>query len=185
MKIQITSKNYTVSEKLKEILTKKVSKLDRYFGDSATTKIVCRKDNKDAYTLELTISDKGMLFRSEVTSDNMYQNIDIALPKVERQVVKYSGKLKDKLHFDAFKDNDWLFFEDEDENEALPSVKANIGKRKAFEISPLTEEDAQMQLDNSGHDFFVFLSKETGKVTIIYKRKSGNYGIIEPLYEIE
>ncbi len=183
MKIQITSKNYTVSQKLKGIIEKKVEKLDRYFGADATAKVVCRKD-KDLYTLELTISDKGVLFRSEVTTDNMYQNIDIALPKVERQIIKYSGKLKDKLHKDAFKDKDWLFFEDDDEAFLPVPTKANIGRYKSFEIAPLTVEDAQMELENSGHDFFIFVSKETGKITIIYKRRAGDYGIIEPIYDM-
>ena len=180
MNIQIASKNYVVSDKLKGIIERKVEKLNRYFGDTATVKVLCKKQ-KDYYTLELTIADKGMLFRSEVTSDNMYQNIDMALPKVERQIIKYSGKLKDKLHKDAFKDNDWLFFEEE-AKELLKETPASISRIKAFEIAPLTVDDAQMELDNSGHDFFVFISKESGKVSIIYKRKAGDYGLIEPIY---
>ena len=113
MKIQISSKNYVVSSKLKDILTKKIEKLDRYFSDNAEAKVYCKKEN-DLSKLELTIKDKGLMFRSEVTSDNMFQNIDLALPKIEKQIIKYSSKLKDKIKKEALKDKDWLYFEEDD-----------------------------------------------------------------------
>ena len=180
MKIQISSKNYVVSNKLKDILTKKIEKLDRYFGDNAETKVYCKKEN-DLSKLELTIKDKGLMFRSEVTSDNMFQNIDLALPKIEKQIIKYSSKLKDKIKKEVLRDRDWLYFE-EDDSEFIPQTKNAVNKHKSFDIVPLSIEDAQMYLENSDHSFYVYLNEETGKVNIIYKRTFRGYGIIEPKY---
>lgn len=171
------SKNYQISEKLDGIIREKVSKLDRYFEDSATAKIVCSKI-KETYKLELTITDKGLLFRSEVSSDNMYQNIDLALPKVERQVVKYSSKLKDKLHKSSSIKG--MMFNDEFE---FKPEECKVSKSKNFVINPLTETEAIMELENSDHSFYVYLNPKTGKVNVIYKRFEGDYGIIDPDYE--
>ena len=177
MKIEISSRNYKVSDKLDKIIREKVEKLDRYFGDTANAKVVCSKI-KDTYKLELTIKDKGLLFRSEVSSDNMYQNIDLALPKVERQIVKYSTKLKDKLRKGApLKE---LLFND-DEFEFKPE-ECKVSKSKNFTIKPLSVNEAIMELENSDHNFYVFINPENGKVNILYKRYEGDYGLLDPEY---
>ncbi len=176
MKIQFMSKNYTISDKLERIITEKVSKLDRYFEDSASAKVVCSRVNKDTFKLELTIKDKGLLFRSEVISDNMYQNIDLALPKVERQIVKYSKKIQDKLRKNV--DLSELMFNEMLEDDFKPD-ESMVSKVKKFDIYPLTTTEAIMELENSDHAFYVYVN-EKGKVNIIYKRSSGDYGIIDP-----
>lgn len=178
MQIQIMAKNYTVSEKLSNIISDKVSRLDRYFEDTATAKVVCSRIGKDNFKLELTIKDKGLLFRSEVMSDNMYQNIDLALPKVERQIVKYSTKIKDKLRKNA-KLNE-LMFNDDFDYEINPD-ECKVSKTKNFNIYPLTVNEAIMELENSDHSFYVYINPENGKVNIIYKRTEGDYGIIDPI----
>ncbi len=179
MNIQISAKNYVVSNKLRDIIEKKVERLERYFSDDADVRIFCKKE-KDLCKLELTIKDGGLLFRSEVASDSMYQNIDMALPKVEKQIIKYSSKLKDKFHKQSAIDaRDWLYFEEE---EPLPPIPQGVNKFKSFDIVPLSVEDAQMYLENSDHAFYIYLNNETGKVNIMYKRTMGGYGIIEPIY---
>lgn len=179
MNIQISAKNYVVSNKLKDIIEKKVERLERYFSDDADVRVFCKKE-KDLCKLELTIKDGGLLFRSEVASDSMYQNIDMALPKVEKQIIKYSSKLKDKFHKQSAIDaRDWLYFEEE---EPLPPIPQGVNKFKSFDIVPLSVEDAQMYLENSDHAFYIYLNNETGKVNIMYKRTMGGYGIIEPIY---
>lgn len=180
MKIQITSKNYVVSNKLKDIIEKKIERMERFFSDDADVRVFCKKEN-NVCTLELTIKDKGMLFRSEVKSDNMYQNIDIVLPKVEKQIIKYSSKLRDKLQKQALADRDWLFH-DEGEIEEVEPKKAAVSKVKKFDIVPLAVEDAQMFLENSDHEFYVYINPETLKVNIIYRRGAGDFGVIEPNY---
>lgn len=180
MNIQISSKNYVVSNKLKDIIEKKVERLDRYFSDNAEARIFCRKE-KDLCKLEITIKDGGLMFRSEVFGDSMYQNIDMALPKVEKQIIKYSSKLKDKFYKQSAIDaKDWLYFEEEEES--LPSIPQGVNKIKKFDIVPLSLEDAQMYLENSDHAFYIYLNEETGKVNILYKRTMGGFGVIEPIY---
>lgn len=175
MKIEILGRNYSVSERLNRILTNKIEKLDRYFVTSPDVKVVCRKQN-DIATLEITITSKGMLFRSEVSSDNMFENIDLALPKVEKQIIKYMDKKKE-----VFKDRKQ--FEELEFVDDMPVfTKKEVIKTKTFEIDPLSSEDACMMLEASGHDFYVYLDSETGKVNVVYKRKDGQYGIIKPIY---
>lgn len=180
MKVQITSKNYVVSNKLKDIIEKKIEKMDRFFSDDADVRVFCKKEN-GVCQLELTIKDKGMLFRSEVKSDNMYQNIDMVLPKVEKQIIKYSSKLRDKMQKRAILEKDWLFH-DENEVEEVAPKKLAVSKIKKFDIVPLDVEDAQMFLENSDHEFYIYLNPETGKVNIIYRRGAGDFGVIEPNY---
>ena len=177
MQIQFMAKNYTISRKLESIIKEKVGKLDRYFADTASAKVVCSRIGKDNFKLELTIKDKGLLFRSEVIIDNMYQNIDLALPKVERQIVKYSTKLKDKLRQNA-KLNELLFNDDFDYE--INPEECKVSKIKNFNIYPLTVNEAIMELENSDHAFYVYLNADNGKVNVIYKRTEGDYGIIDP-----
>ena len=177
MKITYTAKNYNVSEKFKEILEKKLNKLEKYFDDDVTVKVNCieqAKQNK----LEVTINSKGMFFRSEVSSDNMYNNIDLALPKLEKQIVKQGSKFKTKLKKDAFQTNELMFMEAVEETKSNPKLV----KTKKFELDPLTVEDAEAYMEALDHNFYVFLNAETGNVNIIYKRNDKNYGLIEVTY---
>ena len=176
MKIEFIEKNYDIGNRLKDIITKKIEKLDRYFGDNAVARVVCSLQNK-TYKLELTVTNKGLLYRSEVTGENMYENIDFALPKIERQIVKQSQKRKDLFKANAFEIPSFLFLEDEPKEE-----KKEIYKTKKFELDPITVEDAEMNLEAVDHDFYVFLNAETGKVNVLYRRKDGKLGLIECNY---
>ncbi len=170
MKIEIVEKNYDVGVKLRNLIEKKVGKLAKYFGDNANCKVVCKKDNKQ-YKIEINISTKNAFFRSEVIGDNMYSNLDIALPKLEKQVVKFNEKRKDNFIPNI---NDLLFIDE------IPEDKdSKIVKRKSFALDPITEEDAIYMLEAADHDFYIFLNAETGKVNVIYRRKDGAYGLIE------
>lgn len=171
MKIEIVGKNYNVGTRLKNLIEKKVDKLSRYFGKEANCKVVCKGDNK-RFKLEINITSKNAFFRSEVMGDNMFSNLDLALPKLERQIVKFKGKKRDEFISQDIKD--FLFLE-----EAPEENKSEITKRKSFELEPITEEDAIIMLEAADHDFYVFLNAETGKTNIIYRRKDGEYGLIE------
>lgn len=173
MQIEILSKNYNVSEKLKTIITKKVEKLDRYFSDVARTQVYCKFEN-GLYKMEISIRDKNTFFRSEVASDNMYVNIDTALSKIERQVYKNKDKLKDKFKDTSFESSEFEFLADE------PKVdESKVSRVKKFELDPTTVEDAISNLELTDHDFYVFLNAETGKVNVVYRRHDNNYGHIE------
>lgn len=175
MEIEINSKNYAVSDKLREIITKKVEKLDKYFNDDAVVKVLCKKEgiyNK----LEVTVRSRGLFYRAEVTGENMYENIDQALPKVERQIVKYGDKFFTRLKKDSL-NKDYVFFDE------LPEMKKlEVVKKKTFELEPISVEDAKVFLDTIDNNFYVFLNRETNNVCILYKRNDGNLGLIETIY---
>ena len=173
MKIEISAKNYVVSDKLKDIIVKKIQKLDRYFYDDAKANVLCKFEN-GKYKMEIMIKGKKTLFRSEVSSDNMYENIDTALPKVERQIYKNRDRLKDRIKGNSFAEKDFLFLAD------TPKVeKSKVAKNKRFELDPITIEEATMNLESTDHDFYVFLNSKTGMVNVVYKRKAGDFGQIE------
>ena len=175
MKIEINSNNYNVSDKLKDIIERKVGKLDKYFNDDAVAKVKCKMEGNTA-KLELSVRSKGLFYRSEVSSDNMYDNVDLALPKVERQIVKYGDKFIARLKKDSL-NKDYLFFDE------LPVFKkADVVKKKTFELEPISVEDAKVFLENIDNNFYVFMNRETGRVNVLYRRNDGNFGLIEAIY---
>ena len=176
MKIEFIERNYDIGNRLKELLTKKINKLDRYFGDDATARVVCKLENK-TYKLELTITNKGLLYRSEVTGENMYENIDLALPKIERQIIKQADKRKDKFKTGAFDIPEFLFLDEKPEEK-----KSEIYKKKTFDLIPITVEDAKEFMEALDHKFYVFLNAETGLVNVLYTRGDGQLGLIECNY---
>ena len=176
MKIEINSKNYNVSEKLKDIIEKKVGKLEKYFNDDAVAKVMCKQEGNTA-KLELSVRSKGLFYRAEVSSDNMYDNIDLALPKVERQIIKYGDKFFTRLKKDSLSSQNFLFFDE------MPVFKKpELVKKKSFELEPISVEEAEMFLDTIDNNFYIFLDRESGNVNVLYRRNDGDLGLIECIY---
>ena len=176
MQLEILSKNYNVSEKLKDIITKKIDKLDRYFNNDAKAQVYCKYEN-GLYKMEITIKDKYTFFRSEVASDNMYVNIDTALSKIERQVYKNKDKLKEKFKKTSFDLPELEFLADEPK-----IVKSKVSRKKKFELEPTDIDDAIDSLEMTDHDIYIYLNAETGKVKELYRRRDNDYGHIELEY---
>lgn len=178
MKIEILERGgYKVSQRLDRILREKLERLSKYFDSEANVKVVCLKDAK-LEKLEITITSKGLMYRSEVTSDNMYDNIDYALPKLEKQIVRNNEKRKDKKAKGSKQENFLPFEFLEEEPEELPSIY----KKKTFDLDPMLIDDARFAIERLGHDFFVFLNAETGKINILYRRRDGRFGLIDLNY---
>lgn len=175
MQIKFIEKNYKIAKRFKDVMTEKLEKLDRYFGDDASVRVVCSEQN-NTHKLEVTITNKGLLYRSEVSGDNMYDNIDLALPKLEKQIVRNKEKLHDSKR-KAGKNIGFEFLTEEPELE-LPE----IFKRKTFDLEPTTLDDARDAIERLGHAFYVFLNAESGKVNVLYKRNDGKFGLIEVNY---
>lgn len=171
MKIDIVEKNYDVGTRLEGLIEKKVGKLDKYFDKNTSCKVVCKKEG-NLFKLEISIAAKNAFFRSEVADENMYNNLDIALPKLEKQILKFKGKKKD-FKFPTLPE-ELLFLEE------IPEEKpSKISKRKSFSLTPVSEDEAVFMLEAVDHDFYVFLNTETGKINILYRRQNGEYGLIE------
>ncbi len=172
MKLEITSKNYRVSDRLEQILTAKLKKLDKYFPDAETPCKVLLTDLGRQCKMEISINHKGTYIRSEVVGDTMYYNIDSCLPKLERQLVKHREKIS-KSH-KLPEPSEFEFVSDVD----LEPVK--IAKTKRFEVSRMTALEAADNMDMLGHDFYLFVNEETGNVEAVYRRKDGSIGLLQP-----
>ena len=169
MKIDFLCRNYEASDKLKDVITKKVDRLDKFFEDDTKVKIVLKEAN-NVQTMELTIAVSGGVLRAEVSGKNMYELIDQALPKLEKQIIKHHSKMKDK----KFKVKDFV-----GETEKTVEPEKQVVRSKAFELTPMTVEDAIEEMELVGHEFYVFLNLATGNVSVLYTRRDGNYGLIE------
>ncbi|MBO7368685.1 MAG: ribosome-associated translation inhibitor RaiA [Clostridia bacterium] len=172
MKIEIVTKNYRVSDELNEVLSKKISKLDKYFEDDAKCRVYLKKVKRDA-KMEISLLHKGLDIRAEGKGENFYDIIDLVLPKLERQIYKHRSKLEDKLKKSAFS-GDKLFALAEDDEFALV-------KTKQFEVTPCTIDEAIEQFELSGYGFFVFYDIEADKTKVLYLREDGNVGLIDPI----
>lgn len=172
MKIEITQRNYVAKDKLKELIEKKLSRFDKYLEEGSSAKVVLSKAGKsERYKMEITVKGKGVLVRSEVETDNMYANLDTCLAKLERQIVRISGKAKTAVKADPAS---LLFFDEVPEDS-----KAQIVKRKSFELDELTEAEAMEQLELLDNDFYIYKDRATKNVCVVYKRIDGDYGLIE------
>lgn len=173
MKIIIIGKNIDVTEGLKAAVQDKIGKLDKYFSPDTTAKVTLSVE-KERQKIEVTIPVKGNIIRSEQFSDDMYVSIDLVQEIIERQLKKYKNKLVDKQQnmasfSRAFVEKNY------DEEEEIKIVRT-----KQFDIKPMYPEDACVQMELLGHDFYVFCNAETDQVNVVYKRKGNTYGLIEP-----
>ena len=171
MRISITGKNLEISSYMREVAEKKLAKLDRYFPQDTEAQVTLSVE-KSRHIVEVTIPHGGRLIRAEEISTDMYASLDNVLDKLEKQIFHYRTRLEKSLRQDAFDD---LHFDEEDEDEA-----PRIVRYKQFSFKPMSEEEAMLQLDLLGHAFYVFENADTGDVNVLYKRKDGNFGLIEP-----
>lgn len=173
MKITFVEKKYAIGNRFKDVISEKLEKLQKYFGEDASARVVCSKQN-NIEKLEVNVTNKGLLYRAEVSSDNMYDNIDLALPKIEKQIVRNREKTTQSKRV-AKPTFEFL--------EEMPEVKLpEVYKRKVFDLEPTLLEDAKDAIERLGHSFYVFLNAETGKVNVLYRRNDQKYGLIEVNY---
>lgn len=181
MRIEIVSKNFKPNDNFKELIHKKISKFDKYFKKEPTAKVLLSILGTNKFVMELTLIADNMRVRSEVTSNNMFDNIDVILPKIERQIAKYRTKFENRLKKEAFeksiyKSNENLF------TDAESTKFGKLVRRKNFEIEKSSVESAIEEMELLEHNFFVFLNSETEKVCVVYKRNDGDYGLLAPEY---
>ena len=173
MKITISGKNIDVTEGLKAAVNEKLGKLEKYFTPD-TNVIVTLSVEKERQKIEVTIPVKGNIIRSEQVSNDMYVSIDLVEEVIERQLRKYKNKIVDKQQSAANFQKSYLD-KDYDEDEEVKIIRT-----KKFDIKPMYPEDACVQMELLGHNFYVFCNAETDQVNVVYKRKGNTYGLIEP-----
>ncbi len=170
MKINIIGRRMEVDESLKALIDKKLAKLDKYFRDDAVA-YVTMSHEKNAERLELTVSSGGTLFRAEERDETFNNALDTAIDVIERQIRKNKTRLEKRLREGAFR-----AIEDQPEE----FEEAFRIREKTFVMKPMTPEEAILQMNLIGHEFFLFLNTETDAMSVVYKRKDGGYGLIRP-----
>lgn len=174
MRIKITGRNIELTEGLKAAVEDKLNKLEKYFTPDTEVNVTLSVE-KERQKVEVTIPMKGSYIRSEQVSSDMYVSIDLVEEIIERQIRRYRKKLIDKKQ--AAISFSQAFIEEEDE---VQDDEIQIVKTKKFAIKPAIPEEACLQMEMLGHNFYVFLNADTDQVNVVYKRKNGTYGLIEP-----
>ena len=173
MNINITGRNIEITDGLRNTVTEKLGKLERYFKPETDVNVTLSVE-KERQKIEVTIPVKGRIIRSEQESNDMYVSIDLVEEVIERQLRKYKNKIIDKKQSAVNFQKSYI---DED---YMESEEIEIVRTKRFDIKPMYAEDACVQMELLGHNFFVFMNAETDKVNVVYKRKGNTYGLIEP-----
>ena len=175
MRITITGRNIELTAGIKEAVEDKLSKLEKYFKPDTDVNVTLSVE-KDRQKIEVTIPTKGHTIRAEEVSNDMYVSIDLVEETLERQLIKYRTKIiSKKMNAAANFKAEYLEEQIEDDEDEVKIVRS-----KRYDLKPMYPEDACIQMELLGHDFFVFVNAETDEVNVVYKRKANTYGIIEP-----
>lgn len=176
MKISYIGKKTIIKDTFKEYAEKKLSKLEKFFGDDPTATVVVSNHNEEE-TVEVTIKSHGIFFRAEKTSDDRTVSMDLALDVLTNQIVKNKTRLEGKLRGaipelleEAIKDYE-------------PVGQDVLVKTKKFYIGVMDVEEAILQMNMLDHEFFMFRDGDSGDVNVVYRRKDGNYGLLEPIQD--
>ncbi|MDO4294542.1 MAG: ribosome-associated translation inhibitor RaiA [bacterium] len=174
MRYTIIGKNIEVTPALKDTIMDKIGKLDKYFTPETEVHATLSVE-KDKQKIEVTIPVRGGIIRAEEACDDMYVSIDLVEEIIERQVKKYKNKLIDRKQAAASFSKAFLEEETPQDDEEIRIVKT-----KKFGMKPMDAEEACIQMELLGHNFYVFLNCDTDEVNVVYKRKGNTYGLIEP-----
>ncbi|BBF44373.1 ribosomal subunit interface protein [Lachnospiraceae bacterium KM106-2] len=174
MRYIISGKNIDVTEGLKAAIYEKIGKLERYFTTETEVHVTLSVE-KDRQKIEITIPMKGTIVRAEQVSNDMYVSIDLVEEIIERQLRRYKNKLIEQKQ--AVINFNKAFMEEEMEDD---EDEIKIIRSKRFAMKPMDAEEACIQMELSGHNFYVFRNAGTNEVNVVYKRKGNTYGLIEP-----
>ena len=172
MKLTVRGNKLEVTDSISNYVEEKLGKLDKYFeeADEINANVLFRIQGKNQI-VEVTVPIKKYILRAEEANEDLYASIDLVVEKLERQIRKNKTRIKER----KVKDIPVINFEAIIEEEP----KTTIVKRKSVEMKPMDEEEAVLQMELLGHEFFVFQDIDTDSISVLYKRKDGNYGIIE------
>jgi putative sigma-54 modulation protein len=178
LQISVRGKNVEITSPLREYLQKRLGKVERHFSSDVTASVTVTNEPV-GYGAEITIPVNGLIIRAEEKSQDLYSAVDLVVDKIVRQISKFRGRLHDRRQGPSIKQLMPLS-EVVDELPAEADAGGQIVRVKRFAMRPMAVEEALLQMNLLGHDFFVFVSAETGLVTVVYRRRDGNYGLIEP-----
>jgi len=177
LQITVRGKNIEITDALRDYATKKVGRLEKYV-DRPLDATVTLAVEKDRHKVEVTATVNGLILRGEEATPGMYASIDLVIDKLEKQVERYKTRIARRLRNDDAKNGRANALPPLPEGEEGPQVV----RSKRFPIKPMAVEEAIMQMNLLQHDFFVFTDAESEQFAVVYKRKDGNYGLIEPRF---
>lgn len=177
----IRGENIEVTPAIREYVEKKVSKLERYFteGITATAHVNLKVYNDKQTKVEITIPMKDLTLRAEERHDDMYAAIDLIVDKLERQIRKYKTRVNRKAREKGGVEALFASLEPSKDEEESSDSDIQIVRTKRFDLKPMDSEEAVLQMNMLGHNFFVYTDAETDSTNIVYKRKDGKYALIE------
>ncbi|NLP36160.1 MAG: ribosome-associated translation inhibitor RaiA [Firmicutes bacterium] len=176
MKLNVRGKNIEATDALKQYAEKKISKIDKYFDVDAEAQVTMSVV-RDVHKVEVTATINGLILRAEEATDDMYASIDQVVDKLERQISKYKTRINRKARKSGLITPAGQNASAEEWEDDLVIVKT-----KRFVIKPMQEEEAILQMNLLGHDFYVFANAENDdEINVVYRRKDGKYGLIEPV----
>ena len=177
MKITITGRKVNLRDSFKELVNKKLSKFERFFGDDAEANVTVTLE-KNRQTVEITVRSKGYIYRAEQTSDDMNDALDTAVDRLAGQIRKNKTKLDKRLKTEK----PAAVYEplEEDQPEVEEESEFQIIRSKKFQISAMDIDEAILQMNMLGHEFFMFRNDFTNEINVVYRRHDGNYGLLEP-----
>ncbi|MCI5494113.1 MAG: ribosome-associated translation inhibitor RaiA [Lachnospiraceae bacterium] len=173
MRITISGRNIELTDGLKAAVEEKIGKLEKYFTPETEAHVTLSVE-KERQKIEVTIPVKGNIIRSEQVSNDMYVSIDLVEEIIERQLKKYKNKIITQQQSASNFRKEFI------EKEIDSDDEIRIIRTKKFDMKPMYPEDACVQMELLGHDFFVFVNAESDEVNVVYKRKGNTYGLIEP-----
>ncbi|NLO89874.1 MAG: ribosome-associated translation inhibitor RaiA [Clostridia bacterium] len=176
MKIIVRGKNFEVTDALREWVEKKLGKIEKYFNNLKEVQVVLVV-SRGRHRAEVTIPLDGIVLRGEEETGDMYSSVDLVIDKLEKQIKKYKTKIDKKLKDGSIKD-----LTVSQESTEIEYKEPKIVRTKRFAMKPMPVEEAILQMNLVGHNFFVFRNSETDMINVVYQRKDGNYGLIEPEY---
>ncbi|REJ10186.1 ribosome hibernation-promoting factor, HPF/YfiA family [Halobacillus trueperi] len=184
LQYNIRGENLEVTDSIKEYVEKKVSKLERYFDTPPSSEVhVNLSVYNDEQTIEVTIPMKNLLLRAEEHNTDLYAAIDLVVDKLERQIRKHKTKVNRKFRQEGAPKHVFAELEREAQQYQTQTIDdefdVDIVKTKRFDLKPMDSEEAALQMDMLGHNFFVFTNADTDETNIVYKRRDGRYGLIE------
>ncbi len=181
MKYNIRGENVEVTGAISEYIEKKVSKLERYFDTPPTSDVnVNLSVYNEEQQIEVTIPMTNLLLRAEEQHTDLYAAIDLVVDKLERQIRKYKTKVNRKARQQGAPKHIFAEMEKEAAEENLEEDGFEIVRTKRFDLKPMDSEEAILQMDMLGHTFYVFTNADSNDTNVVYRRRDGKYGLIEP-----
>jgi putative sigma-54 modulation protein len=186
MELFIKGKNVEVTDRLRDYVEKKVGKLDRYLPTISEAWVELSTEGakaaQDRQVCQVTVRSNGTILRAEERSDDMFTSIDTVLNKMYRQIARYKGKRKNRWRGTSAAPEP-LPMELEEEYEYEEEEASRIVRFKRFAMIPMHPDEAVEQMELLGHDFFVFYNADEGQINVLYRRKDGDYGVLQPELE--